>query len=123
MERKNPETSHEAYRSLRSEEIREIYQKIIEALKIIRCGTYEDISRYLKMEPSKIWKRLSEMERLELVYRPGDKKKLSSGRNGLVWYLTGDAFPKSAPVEKAMKGKSVSEFSKRINTIRQASLF
>lgn len=127
MERKNPSTSIDAYKSINAEQKREIYKKIKSALQVIGKGTFEQIANHLEMDASKIWKRLSEMERLEIVFRPGEKDKLKSGRRGLVWYLTGSSFPKDRIVEKVPKGKSVADYSRSIHQISkqvlQASLF
>lgn len=88
MKRKNPETSIAAYKSLEPEELREIYKNIIKALGQLGEGTYEEIAAYLKESPARIWKRLSELHRMELIYRPGNKRLLKSGRNGFTWMLT-----------------------------------
>ena len=82
-----PETSKEAYRSLRAEELRETYRKILSALSQLGQGTTEEIAAFLKMPHDRIWKRMSELERMELVYKPGTKRMMKSGRNGFTWML------------------------------------
>src|SRR5687768_17302738 len=110
--RKIPETSKEAYNSLQPDDIREMYRKIMVALSAIGKGTFEDIAAKMKVERERVWKRLSEMQEMGLIYRPGSKKILKSGRNGFEWALTGTHLPKTEAAEKALKGKSVSDFSK-----------
>lgn len=86
--RKNPDTSLDAYKSLNAGKLLEIYARIKWALSQIGEGTWEDIGHILKEKDSKIWRRLSEMERLEIIYRTENKKVLSSGRKGYTWRLT-----------------------------------
>jgi len=83
-----PATSKEAYHSLDPEKIRDIYKRILWALSQIGEGTWEDISRCLKERDSKIWRRLSEMQRMDLIYRTENKKMLSSGCRGYTWKAT-----------------------------------
>jgi hypothetical protein len=83
---KRPETSDEAYKSLDKEEISSTHAKILQTIKRIGCGTYEDISLASNLQPQRVWKRLSEMLENKLVYRNGDKKMLSSKRLGFVWF-------------------------------------
>lgn len=100
MARKNKDTSIEAYHSLDPIDLGERFKKILAALLIIKEGTFEDIASYLKVEKSTIWKRLSEMERMGQIHRPGHKKKMSSGRNGYVWTVGKAPDPKSTTQRK-----------------------
>lgn len=88
MKRHNPDTSIAAYKSLEATDLRDIYLRIVSALIVLGQGTFEDIAAHLKIDKSRVWKRLSEMERDQLIHRPGAKKKLSSGRNGYLWSVT-----------------------------------
>lgn len=83
-----PDTSKAAFKSLIPEKIGEIYLVIMGALFVLKRATFEDIARHLKIDKDRVWRRLSEMERLQLIQRPGTKKKLSSGREGYEWELT-----------------------------------
>jgi predicted transcriptional regulator len=85
MKRKNPETSIEAYRSLDMGRINERYRKILAALGSIKEGTSEDIAEFMGVEPEVVWKRLSELMRMGLIYRPGNKRKMESGKMGFTW--------------------------------------
>lgn len=113
--KKPPQTSIEAFRSLKASEIKKTYEGILSALRIITEGTFEDISKEMKCKPDKIWKRLSELdEKYNLIFRPGHKKVLKSSRQGYVWRLTEDGENSVSFVEKSMPGKTVSQYSKDI---------
>lgn len=85
--RKVPETSKEAYDNLHPSQLAEVYRKILYALSQIGSGTFEDIAAFLKVDKSIIWKRLSDMAKMNLIYRPGTKKTLKSGRKGYTWMI------------------------------------
>lgn len=119
MKRKNPETSNEAYRSLKAADITRTKQNIMLALGVIREGTFEDIARQVGVEPDVIWKRLSEMANDGKIYRPGNKRPLKSGRNGYTWMLITPGIAPAKVVEMSMPGKTVSDYSKKISLIQQ----
>jgi predicted transcriptional regulator len=85
--RKNPSTSIDAYRSLDTESLRDIYKKILWGLSQIGEGTYEDIALAIREKEQRVWKRLKEMSDMGLIYRT-EKKTLSSGRQGYKWKAT-----------------------------------
>jgi predicted transcriptional regulator len=85
MKRKNPETSIEAYRSLDVRRLNETYRQILVALDSLREATFEEIAAFIGCSPAKVWKRLSELNRTELIHRPGNKKALKSGKMGYTW--------------------------------------
>ena len=117
-----PETSREAYKSLDPNKLNQTYRDILFALSKLGEGTYEDVSCFLKCNPSKVWKRLSELHKAELIYRPGNKRLLRSGRNGFTWMLSSSITPKTQTSERALKGKTISDYSKSISYI-QKNLF
>jgi len=83
-----PDTSKEAYESLDKEHIREIHRSILNALEIMPAGgTFEQIAHVLNEDPSKIWRRMSELCKDKKVGRDGSKRPLKSGRNAYVWFL------------------------------------
>ena len=86
--KKLPETSIAAYQSLDPRELNETYRQILYALDEIGEGTFEDIAAFLKLNPARVWKRMSELSKMELIHRPGKKKKLKSGRFGYTWMRT-----------------------------------
>lgn len=121
--RKIPETSLDAYKSLDAAQIREIYSKILWALDQIGEGTFEDLALALRMPKERIWKRLSEMARLEMIYRPGTKKMLSSGRNGYTWKRITGTTPPEKVTEQSLPGSTVADYSRSIDKLSQQSLF
>ena len=122
--RKNVATSNDAFKSLEPEQVREIYQKIIEALKVLGTASTEKIAEYTTIPHPRIHKRVSEMERLEMIFRPGNRVATKSGRTAFVWCLCNQ--PKVQKTsEKALSGKSVSDYSKALipKSPAQAKLF
>lgn len=112
--RKNPQTSVDAYKSLQPDQIRAIYQKIVEALKVLGMASTEQIAEYTTIAHPKIHKRVSEMEKLEMIYRPGTRVKTKSGRTAYQWTLCNNQPKVERKPEKALPGKSVSDYSKEI---------
>lgn len=102
--RNNPQTSKDAHASLKQEEIREMYRRILEALRLIKEGHMEDIAACCKVKPEKVWKRLSEMKVMGLIYRPGNRKLLASGCTGYTWRLIDNDQPTVPVTEKALPG-------------------
>jgi len=119
--RNNPSTSIDAYKALEPEKLRQTYKDILFALSQIDEGTTEQIADALRVPHAKIWKRVSEMARMELIYRPGTKRLMSSGSMGYTWKLTQPGQSSETVVEKALPGKSVGEYAKQI--IKQTQLF
>lgn len=115
--KKQPETSTAAYKSLDPDKLNERYSKILAALGQIKEGTFEEIARAAKLDKSVVWKRLSELATAGLIYRPGNKRKLKSKREGFTWMLTGAVTEEMQNRERALGGKSVGEISKEITTI------
>lgn len=95
MTRNNPSTSTEAYHSLVPAEMQEIYRLILSALSVLNEATFEEIAAHMRVDKSRVWKRLSELDRMELIYRPGNKRPLKSGRSGFTWMLRNSATPKT----------------------------
>lgn len=122
--RKIIETSQEAYKSLQPDQIREIYSKVIEALKVLGMASTEQISEYTTIPHPRIHKRVSEMEKLEMIYRPGIKVPTKAGRSAYQWTLRNNQPIVERKPEKALPGKPVHEYAKSINNIaRQGGLF
>lgn len=112
--RKNPSTSTDALKSLKAEELRETYKGILAALSRIKEGTFEQIAQSMRAKPDKIWKRLSELAFQELIYRPGNKRILKSGRMGYTWMLTEPGKEKLKNGESLLPGPSISDYSKKL---------
>jgi hypothetical protein len=110
---KSISTSADAYKSLEIEKISKMYLKIVGALKTLGTGTYEDVARQINEKPERVWKRMGEAGKLGLIHRPGEKKRMASGRFGFVWAPGGTPEPVKKK-ERVMKGKSVMEYSRQI---------
>lgn len=115
--KKQPETSTAAYKSLDPDHLNDTYKNILWALGEIGEGHFEDIAKKCGANASTIWKRLSELAVAGLIYRPGNKKKLKSGREGYTWMLTGAVTKEMQNREKVLGGKSVADHSREITTI------
>jgi predicted transcriptional regulator len=111
--KKMPTTSLDAYKSLQPDQVRAIYSKIIDALKVLGMASTEQIALHLTLEHAKVNKRVSEMEKLEMIYRPGTRVPTKSGRTAYQWCLRNNQ-PITNKSEKALPGKGISDFSKEI---------
>jgi predicted transcriptional regulator len=119
------ETSKAAYDSLKPEMLREDYRLILFALKNITEGTSQSISASLKLPDDKVRKRLSEMARMGLIYKPGHTHVTKAGNKAYVWRLVQSEEPVETKIEnkKYIPGKTVQSYAKEIQAIRQQSLF
>lgn len=118
MKRQLPSTSHDAYAQAKPM-ISSHHAKILEALKVLGSETAEGIAKYLGMEHSQINRRVSEMERLQMIYKPGTKKNTKTGRQAFVWCICDKSLPKTdtqaAESNPYRKGQASStDFSKQL---------
>lgn len=111
--RQLPDTSHDAYASVKHM-ITPHHQKILDSLKILGKGSAEQIAFHLKMDHSQINRRVSEMERLELIYKPGLKVATKTGRNAYVWQICGSDGNPIIKTERSLPGKGISDYSKKL---------
>lgn len=118
MKKKLPQTSVDAFHSLNPEKISAICQKIVNGLAVIGKGTYEDISKQIKTDPMKVWKRCSDLRNNGFLYRSGERRKMSSGREGFVWSLSDKG--KKAVTVSSMPGKTVVDFSRALIQPKQS---
>ena len=85
---KLPETSIEAYHSMTDDLLSDHHKKIIKALTILRRATAEEISVYLGWDDkNRSSRRMCELERNQIIYKPGEKRKTKYGRNAYVYEL------------------------------------
>jgi len=117
MKRNNPETSTEAFRSFEPIKLREIYEKILWGIGQLGECTFEELSVAIKVPKEKIWKRLSEMARLNLIYRPGNKRTLASGCLGYTWKLVEKDKEPKIETEKFPEGATIQDHSRSIQEI------
>lgn len=108
-----PQTSLDAFASLDPNSVKYVHERIKQALVMIGEGSYEDIACYLKMDPSRVWKRLHELGKAGVIFRPGNRKVLSSGRTGYTWKLAEGHTPEKV-TESILPGKSISDYSKQL---------
>ena len=64
-----------------------LYIKIKTALKVIEKGTFREIAKQANLQDMQVWKRLSEMERMNIISNVSDKICAVSGRKVSVWIL------------------------------------
>lgn len=83
-----PKTSIDAYKSVTPKMLASHYQMVLDALKMIETGHYEDISTHLGLtDKVKVARRLNEMCGLELIYKVGITKPTSTGRSANVYAI------------------------------------
>jgi predicted ArsR family transcriptional regulator len=88
MSRNLPDTSKSAYKEAQKGLIESHKQRIIEALQSLGIANYESIAAKAKMDKIACMRRLSELERDEVVYKPGSKALTKSGRMSYNYCLT-----------------------------------
>lgn len=121
MGHKVPFTSLDAYRSQDPSHIRKQYDGILAALSVLRSASAEQIADYLKMQHVQINRRMSEMERLQMVWKPGGRVPTKTGRSAFCWQLISEPKPLPAPIikEKKIKSPSIVDHSKAISKIQK----
>lgn len=114
MERQNPITSNDAFRALQPEKLAHDYEGIIRALKSLKLANYEQISTYLGwVDINKCARRLSEMERASIIYKPGSKSLTKRNRQAFNYSLVVNGEVSAKP-EKMLSGKSVGDFAQAL---------
>ena len=64
-----------------------LHAKIKAALKVIEKGTFREIAKQANLQDMQVLKRLSEMERMNIISNVSDKICAVSGRKVSVWIL------------------------------------
>jgi predicted ArsR family transcriptional regulator len=117
-------TSLEAYRNLNPDSVAAIKNLIIETLKVIGSGSSQQIADYCGKSEDKIRKRLSELEREDLIWKPGHRVATKSGNTAFVWTLRGDNQPKTDKEENVFRNQKTStDFASQIINSTQQTLF
>lgn len=107
-----PTTSIEAYKSVSPEMLTTHHSKIIEALRLSKKGLmYEQIAAQIKMDKHQVGRRLSELEAMQIIYKPGEKRLTSTSRSAYVYRLVENGEVSTKP-EKILPGLSVSDLAK-----------
>lgn len=109
------ETSKEAFRKLDPDKLAETYRGIINALGVLGEATSEAIATKMKVKPDKVWKRLDELRKNDILYKPGTRKPLKSGCHGFCWALTDKGKALVSISAAPPPGKTISDFSKALN--------
>lgn len=69
------------------------HAKVIEGLEILKVGgTFAEIADAVGLKHDKIWKRISELTKIKVVFDTGLTRPLPSGRKGTVWQLVSRNF-------------------------------
>lgn len=123
MKKAVPPTSRAAFNQVTAEMKEGHYDKIKNALLKLKSANYENIAAKANLNPTAVGRRLSEMLERGMVWKPGGVSKTSSGRMAYNYQLSSETKVHPTTVEKAMKGNSIAHFSKKIQSISQASLF
>lgn len=123
--RKNPQTSIDAFKSLEADKLNERYKKILDALATIGEGTFEEIAVAAKLDKSIVWKRLGELATKQLIFRPGRKRLLKSNRSGFTWMLTNGATPKTTEQENVFRTTkpTFTDHTRKLNQVTAPTLF
>jgi len=124
-ENKLPETSLEAYKAVTPEMLTNHHKCILVALNVLKSGTYEQIAEAVAMERHQIGRRLSELERMGVIYKPGEKRLTSTNRNAFVYKMVENNEVSAEPEKFNAKEKSVADYANEIisKTLIQKSLF
>jgi len=119
--RKVAATSRAAYDSLTADKLREDYKKIMSALSVLGEATSEQIAGKLKCKPDKVWKRLSELKKADVLYKPGNRRPLKSGCMGFTWALTEKGKQIVESSQELLPGQTVQDFSRAFNQPSQSN--
>jgi predicted transcriptional regulator len=116
MEKPNlPQTSKYAYKAVTPEMLSDHHAKILKALKRMGQANYEQIATYVNLDRHQVGRRISELERMELIYKPGKKSATSTGRSAYDYRLCVPGEENKTVIDKAIKkGKTVSDYSKSL---------
>lgn len=91
-----PQTSLAAWDSVKGSMPPEHHVKILKALGELKSASAEQISTITNLNHWQINRRLSELERKNLIYKPGGRVPTKTGRSANLWALTGEPEPKPA---------------------------
>lgn len=115
-----PDTSLAAFKALTPEKLAKDYKDIVFALKSLHEANYEQISRFLGWQDiNKCSRRLLELQKMEIIYKPGGKSLTNRNRSAYNYKLVENG-EKSAEPEKVMQGTTIADFSRQLT---QRTLF
>jgi predicted transcriptional regulator len=111
--RKFIETSVDAYRGLDPNKMSETYVAIVESLKLMGEGNYQDIAQCSEMPEARVWKRIGEVMKMGLIHDTGKTKKTTHGNKSRI-YALGPSAENVEHKKRVLKGKTVVDYSKAI---------
>ena len=89
MARNQPDTSRLSYEKIMQPGAREsTYKKVLDALNIIMDGTAWEISNQAGLKPDKVWKRLSELRRDDVIFDTGLRRNSPDQNPSMVYALS-----------------------------------
>ena len=125
-----PDTSLEAYRAVTNEQLRDIYIRIKDALKVLGRANYDTIATHLNLpDKNMVSRRTKEMEGLEMIYKPGTKSLTSRKRNAYDYAIRNENTVIPLPERfnnnelKAVDFANVLISKTKIGKLKQAALF
>lgn len=119
-----PQTSKAAYKQAKEGLIEDHKKKITVALGELGVANYEVIATKAKLERHAVGRRLSELEKDNIVYKPGTKSKTKTGRLAYDYCLTSDNTVKTETKSLYTKDqRTAAEFASDVIKITQAKLF
>lgn len=126
-----PDTSHAAHQSVTESMLTNHWGKILDALKVLKLATYEEIALFCRFpDKNMVSRRLKELEGEQMVYKPGTKKPTTSGRQAYQYALRNENVTLPPPPEKYIKGQeSAADIAcgiiakTKMGKLKQAELF
>lgn len=88
MTRKLPDTSLSAYKQAKMGLIDSHKKKILEAMQVVGIANYEVIAAKAGLDRHACMRRLGEMEKDQVIFKPGTKTPTKSGRMAYDYCLT-----------------------------------
>lgn len=119
VKRKNPSTSLEAYAALDPIKVSQTMHKITETIKRLGKANYEMVAESSGMPEAKVWKRLIDCVRADLIHRTEDTKLTKSGHKSYL-YAAGPAAEPAKKKERVMRGKYIVDYSRALNQVQQS---
>lgn len=99
MIRNNPDTSRAAYHNLNKDAVEALKKKILEALKVMKRGSSEQIADYLKMKNyDSVWKRCSDLKNEGKIFASDFKVKTKRQSMARQWMIYDPANPNAGSI-------------------------
>lgn len=110
-----PETSKKAYKQVSAEMLQGHYKKIVAALSVLGTCNYEKIADYVGLDKHAVGRRIGELERMQIIYKPGTQSLTKNNRQAFNYCLTGIGLPKTDNEKKELKAiQSIHEEAEKL---------